>query len=412
MPVLISDVSNALEKVIKPFIQDNFPKDHILLDQVKRNQGVEFMNDNFYAPVRSSRHGGVVNLANDGNTLVSGKSSIGQASVGVKILTGTFDISKLTIDATKTKQGAVENQLTFQARTLASDFARNVNRQYMSDGYGVVAQVATQGTTTVVLERVDGSVDDTRARVDSYGSVNGDLAITKYIQPGMVVGIGSAGATVGTVSAVTGTSVTFTSAVIGSADQALYLLDGNGQGAGTSEIQGMRLALASGTTNYAGVARSVAGWSPAVGTTAAALTLSEIENQYISAREFGQSGDQYAIFVNKTLYRKYGDLLISMRRTVDTTELLGGHTGLEFAMGAGKIGVFLDYDVPDGEVLIVNLDSWTVCQVSDMNWLESPTGGTLERRRDAITYQATMAWFTNLLCVAPGANGRLTQKTA
>ena len=81
-----------------------------------------------------------------------------------------------------------------------------------------------------------------------------------------------------------------------------------------------------------------------------------------------------------------------------------------FAAGAGRVGVFLDYDdVPDGEVLVVNLDSWTVAQVSEMGWMEDPNG-SLVRRRDAITYQATMVWFTNLICVAPGANGRLTQK--
>jgi hypothetical protein len=123
-------------------------------------------------------------------------------------------------------------------------------------------------------------------------------------------------------------------------------------------------------------------------------------------------GDQYAIFMNRTLYRKYADILTAMRRTVNETELLGGWTGLEFAAGAGKVGVFLDYDVPDGEVLILNLDSWTICQVSDLGWLEDVREGALFRRPDKITYQATMAWFTNLLCRAPAANGRLTQKTA
>ena len=114
--------------------------------------------------------------------------------------------------------------------------------------------------------------------------------------------------------------------------------------------------------------------------------------------------------MNYTLYKKYGDILTAMRRSVDTTDLLGGWTGLEFAAGAGKVGVFLDYNTPDGEVLIVNLDSWTIAQVSEMGWLED-VNGSLYRRPDKITYQATMAWFTNLICLAPAANGRLTQKT-
>jgi len=46
-----------------------------------------------------------------------------------------------------------------------------------------------------------------------------------------------------------------------------------------------------------------------------------------------------------------------------------------------------------------------------MSWLEDPQGGALLRKTDYITYQATMAWFTNLMCLCPAANGRLTQKT-
>lgn len=413
MAILLSNVSNALEKVIKPFIQDNFNKQTILLDQLKRNQGVQFMNDNFYAPVRTSRHGGITNLANDGNSLVTGSSTIGQASVGVKIITGTFDISKLTLDATKTSKGAVENQLTFQARTLASDFAKSVNRQYYSDGVGAVGQVAgSVGAGTIGLGFKDANLDDGRS-IDNYGSVNGDIKEEEYIFPGQVLGIGTAGADLGTVSTVSGTTVVVTGAPAIVANDTLYVVDGSGEGSGTSEIQGMRLALSSstGTSTYAGVARSTDGWTPQFGSVSEALTLSAMEDKYLAARKYAQSGDRYAIFVNKTLYKKYGDLLVAMRRAVNETDLLGGWTGLEFAAGAGRVGVFLDYDVPDGEVLIVNLDSWTVCQVSDMGWMEDPNGGSLVRRRDALTYQATMAWFTNLICVAPAANGRLTQKT-
>jgi len=369
------------------------------------------MNDTFYAPIRTSRHGGITNLANDGNTLVSGKSSIGQASIGVKILTGTFDISKLTLDATSTSRGAVENQLTFQARTLASDFAKNVNRQYYSDGVGIVSQaLASVSSTTFSVQAPNSSLDDGRS-IDWYGTVNGDINPLKYIQPGQIIGIGTAAAAVGTVSSKAGNTITLTGATASAANDAIYILDGSGQGAGTAEIQGLRAALSSttGTNTYAGVARSVDGWTPQLGTAAEALTLSAMENVYLGALEYSQMGDRFAIFMNKTLYKKYGDILTAMRRTVNEVELVGGFKGLEFVAGRGNVVVYLDFDVPDGEVLIVNLDTWTVAQVSDMSWLEEQ--GALLRRRDSITYQATMVWFTNLLCLAPGANGRLTQKT-
>jgi hypothetical protein len=416
MAILLSNVTNALEKVIMPFIQDNFDKSTPLLDQVKRNKGVTFMNDYFYAPIRSSRHGGIVNLANDGNTLVSGSSSIGQARVPVKILTGTFDISKLTLDATKTAKGAVENQLTFQATTLASDFSKDVNRQYMGDGVGVLSMVATSGSVgvgTIALAAPDSNLDDGRS-IDWYGTVNGDIHPAKYIQPGMVLGIGTAAADLGTVSSVSGNTIIVTGAPAVANNDTIYKVDGDGEGAGTAEILGIRAALSSstGASTYANVARSTPGWTPQLGTAREALTLSAMEDVYLAAKEWSQTGDRFAIFVNKTLYKKYGDILTSMRRHVNETELLGGWTGLEFAVGAGRVGVFLDFDVPDGEVLVLNLDSFTICQVSEMGWAEDPKGGSLVRRRDSITYQATMHWFTNLICLAPAANGRLTQKTS
>jgi len=419
MAIQLTNVTNALQKVIMPFIQDNFNKQTILLDQVKRNSGVTFMNDNFYAPIRTSRHGGVANLADDGNSLVSGKSSIGQASVAVKILTGTFDISKLVLDATKTAKGAVENQLTWQAETLSSDFGKDVNRQLFSDGVGILAQVSgSVGAGTMSVKWPNSSLDDGRS-VDWYGGVNNDLAATEYIFPDYVLGIGTAGADLGTVTSVTVSSdgtlgtVVMTGSPAIVADDSVYRMDGSGEGAGTSEIQGLRAALSSttGTTQYAGVARSTTGWTPQLGTASEALSVSAMESQYLAAKKNARAGDRYAIFVNKTLYKRYGDLLVSMRRTVNETQLLGGWTGLEFAAGAGKVGVFLDYDTPDGEVMIINLDSLTVAQVSDMGWLEDPSG-PLVRRKDAITYQATMVWFVNMLCLAPAANGRLTQKTA
>lgn len=409
----MANVQNAMQKVLAPFIQDNFDKKTILLDQVKRAKNVTFMNDNFYAPIRTSRHGGIAALATDASSLVSSNASIGQATIPVKYLTGTFTISKPVIDATKTTKGAVENQLTFQARTLADDFAKDVNRQLFGDGSGIISQVlGSVGASTASLTYKDANLDD-GSSIDNYGSVNGDISPVKYIFPGQILGVGTAAAALGTVSSVTGTSVVFTASTAIAANDAIFKMDGSGAGAGSAELTGIRKALSSttGTSTYAGVARSTTGWTPQLGTTSEALTLSAIEDVYLAAREYAQAGDRYAIFVNKTLYKKYGDIMTSMRRAVNTTQLLGGWSGLEFEAGGGSVGVFLDYDVPDGEVLVLNLDSFQLCQISSMGWSEDPSGSLL-RTRGNLLYEATMHWFVNLICLAPAANGRLTQKSA
>lgn len=415
MAVVLSDVTNALKKVLLPYIQDNFDKEHILLDNIKKGD-VQFINNTFYAPVRTSRHGGITNLANDGSTLVSGSSSIGQASVNTKIVTGTFDISDLVIKATRSKEGAVENLLTQQASTLSDDFAKGLNRQYYSDGVGVVAQVQSSTSATVfvatVVKGTGTAVDDGRV-LDTYGTVNGDISPTKYLQPGNYIGVGSAASGSAIILSITNGSVTTSGDPTATANDPVYIVDGAYAGAGTSEIQGVRAALSSssGTSQYAGIARSTTGWTPQLGTTAGALTLSEMTDKYIAALEYSKMSDRFVILMNRTLYSKYGKILTAMRRAVNETELIGGFSGLEFVAGRGKVGVFLDFDVPDGEVEIINLDTWQSCQVDPMEWLEDPGTGSLVRRVDKITYQATMVWYTNLMCLAPAANARLTQKT-
>lgn len=416
MAFLLNDFSNALKTVLLPYVRDNFPTQTILLDQVKRNSGVTFLNNKFYAPVRSTRHGGVGNLANDGDSTLSGTAGVGQANVSVKIMSGAFDISKLAIDATKTSEGAVTSALTFQAKALSSDFSRSANRQMLGDGSGIVAQVLASGGSvgvgTIGVMPRDANLDDGRS-IDNYGTVNGDISPTKYVTAGNLIGVGTAAAALATVASTTGTSIVTTGAVVTAANDAIFLLSGGGIGAGSMELTGIRAALSS--TNpgtYAGLTRSTTGWLPTFGSVAEALTLGRMESSYLSAKEYSQMGDKYVIFVNKTLYKKYGDILQAMRRNVNETDLLGGWTGLEFAAGAGQVGVFLDYDVPDGEVLILNLDSWTICEVSSLDWLEDPNGGGMLRLANKIVYQAEMAWFVELLCLAPGANGREAQKTA
>lgn len=415
---LLADVANVLHNILLPYVRDNLPKQTILLDQVKRNSGVTFLNNTFYAPLRTTRHGGVSNLSSDSSSTISGTAGLGQASVSTKIVSGAFDISDLAIDATKSSQSAVTNALTFQAESLMTDFSRSINRQFFGDGSGIIGEVVgSVGAGTLAFGPRDASLDDGRS-IDNYGSITGDFVAAEYLTPGNIIAIGSPGTALGTVTTVNDLGGTATVVVTGApaiaANNAVYLVDGSGNALVGKEITGIRKALSSttGTSTYAGVARNTTGWTPQFGSVSEALTLSRMENSYLAARKYSQANDQYAIFMNKTLYKKYGDLLTSMRRTVNESELLGGWTGLEFAAGAGKVGVFLDYQVPDGEFVVLNLDSWTICQTSDLHWIENPSQGSLLRLANKIQYQAEMVWYLELLCLAPAANGRETQKTA
>lgn len=420
--LLLTDIAATLRDVLLPYVRDNFPKKTIALDQFKRDSGLEVMNDEFLVPIYTTRHGGVANLADDGNNVISsGGRDTSRATVSVEIVTGALNISKLTIDASKNNTLAVQNTLQAQTEKLSSDFARHVNRQLYGGGDGVVSMVratgGSVGTGTIAVEAIDANIDDGRA-VDYYGTINGDILPTKYFAVDQVIGVGTAGAADGTITSVTGTTIVSgaPTAIVTAANDSIYIQDGSGEGAGTSEILGMRAALSSstGTSTYAGVARNVVGWTPSFGSTSEALSLSRLEAIDGNVQEYADTADKYIILVNKTPYRKYGDLLTAMRRTVNQTDLLGGWRGLEFAAGGNIVGVFRDYDVPDGEVLFINLSTWKITQVSDVSWMEEPSGagGGLLRLQNTIQYQAVMHWFVNTICLAPAANGKETRKSA
>ena len=419
----ISGYDAVLKEVLLPYVRDNFPKATILLDNIKRNAGVTAMNNEFIAPVRTSRHGGIANLANDSSNIPTASGvTYSRGTVAVKIPVSTFDITRLAIDASRSSNLAVTPALENQAKTLADDFGRFLNRQLFWDGIGVVAQARQTGGsvsgTEIAIEAVGNGTGPDDGRVqDWYGTINSDGQagdVDKYLAVGNRIGVGTGAAAVGTVSALTGTSIQTTGTLTSAASDSIYLVDGSGVGAGTSEFTGIKAALSSstGATTYAGLARSTIGWTPAFGSANEALTLDRMESSYLTAYEFAQRTDKYVILVNKTLYRKYGNILAAMRRVVNEADLLGGFKGLEFAAGGGVIGVFPDYDVPDGEVFILNLDTFTVCQVSDMSWDDEPGMSTMLRLQNTLTYQAVMHWFANIICLAPGANGHETRKTA
>jgi hypothetical protein len=412
----LADFNNAYRQVITPYIQDNVPEQTKLLKVLKKNDNTQFVNNTFYAPIRSTRHGGVTNLATDKTKIVTGSSSVVQASISPKIMTGTFDISDVVNKASANDKGAVESAMTFQMKTLTADFSKSANRQYMGDGVGVIAQVPASGGSvgvgTIGIQYPDASVDDGRT-APYYGAINYDIKPSKYFAPGMLIGVGTAGAAFATVSAVTGGTalgtLVVTGAVVTAANDSIYIADGDLSATGTAEITGIRAALSEGTGNYAGLARSYDVWSPQYMGTASnqALTINNMEVIYMSAYEYAQAGDRYAWFMNRSLYTKYGDLLTSLRRSVNKTELVSGWSGLAFEAGQGEVAVMLDFDVPDGEAYLLNLDTWTVCQIAEMGMVED--GGL--RRSDYITFQKVFSWYTNLLCVAPAANGRMVRQT-
>ena len=420
-------VSNVLNKIIAPMIEDQLPYETVWFDMLKKNNGVTTMpNNTFYVTMRTGRSTGVA-FHTEGDKLISGKATYAQPYVSAKYLYATFDITDPAIEAAKGNPGSIANVLTENARALKIDLARELNRCFWKSGDGVVAITAASGSATAAAASASIKNYMGYTANDVVTGASGAIMPNKYLPVGTTFAFATAASNLtasttatGLITASTSSTISFTMSGAGptwGANTAIFKVDGDASGAdepmgaqgivddGTGAVN---YATAAGVSTFQNIARSGADYLQApVYSTATALTESLMTQSYLKAREFGHP--RY-IFTNSKLHNKYGAILLSYKKTVDLKEsLVGGWYGLEFNGGADKIAVILDYDVPDTEVYGIDPDSITIGQMTDVGWLDQG-GGNILRRTDYAGWQGTMRWYGNLIAKNVRANFKMTNQ--
>ena len=145
--------------------------------------------------------------------------------------------------------------------------------------------------------------------------------------------------------------------------------------------------------------------------TSEALTEETMIDVISAARQWGDGPS--TIFMGQTMFTKFGKILLSMKKTADTKEVLsGGFRGLEFMDG---IPVILDHDCWEGYVQMPNLKHFTIAEASDQfEWLKAyENGGVLRRSAsDRTSWEGTQKWYMNLVGLQVNDSARLSGKTA
>lgn len=393
----ITDIGNVLQKVIAPTIAEVLPSEVIWYDMLQKNSGIQKLaNNTFYITARDGRHSGIAAVS-EGAKLTSGKPKYSQMTISAKYVFGTFEVTDQLLEAAKDSKGAIVNYMTEQTRALRSDFTRELNRMFWGYGGEVVALVAAGDATT-----------GTTLTLAPVLSVNSDIAATKYLAAGMLLDINGDACQI--VSVDSDTQVTLLAGITRVAGESVKKTDGDGSvvdepmgadGVVSNYSEGL-------VTTFQNVARATNPWASCsyLDSTSEALGLAKMELAYITAKEFG---DPKFIFMNKTLWKKYGNLLESYKRTANLTEILsGGWKGLDF-MG-GSAAIVLDYDTPDGKVVFVDPSTMTIGEMTPISWIDRGDG--VLRRVDYASWQGVLRWYGNL--IGKGnmrANAKLTAKT-
>lgn len=390
----ISDISAVLKKVIVPTIQNQLPKESVLFDKIKKNVGVTISNNTIYIPMRIGKHNGIYSVA-EGTEPKSGKAAYAQPYTSMKYAFGTLELTDQAIEAAKNADvKAIASILKTEITALKDDFKMDLNRQFHGAGGGVLCYTTGTGGTASTTVTLDGNPAGNDA--------------TDYLEAGMYIDIGTSHTAVQIVSK-TADTIVIAAGTAWANDVAITKTV-------AAECMGLAGIIDDGDNQSTIQAITRASYpyvnSPTYDTSTT-LTEANMVATYLKTVRYGGAK---VIFVNSTLYAKYGALLTSMKKTADTKEILsGGWKGLDFAAGGGNIGVMLDFDCWDGYVQMVDFDALTIAEMSEpFAWLEADAhGGILKRSASNRTiWEGTLKYYLNLVALKFKSSARMRQQTA
>jgi len=387
--ISLSTVESLLEKVIQPAVQDQFTKKALLYQIAKKNFGISnWAGDKFFIPVGVQRFPGVIALP-DGEPLLHGEASYAQAEASVKLLTGSTEIDKKVL-AVKDSASVVP-LLTRISEDLTNDLIMDINRQLFGTGDGVVGKASADGSSTTTLAVAP--------------SVNGDTTAEDVITPGQYIKIGTGSAN--KVVSVSGNTVVLTTAQNWSSGASIYKVTANGTA--SDELSGLGL-LFDNTQTYLGISPATYPvWKAVVdneGGSTVALSLLDMHKNYASANKVG---DVKYIFMNRTLFQKYGTLLEQNVRFEPQSVLGGGWKGLDY-MG-GQAQVVLDYNTPDDWVVMLSPKMLTLGELQPLQF-EQGTDGRLLRKAGYMNYEIVLAGLMELATFSRAAHACLKKRVA
>lgn len=387
----ISDIAAVLKKIIVPQIQNQLRKESVLYDKVQKNVGVTISNNQIYIAARSGRHSGIYSVA-EGVDPRSGKAKYQQPFTNVAYAFGTLELTDQAIEAASDgDKKAVAAILSTEVQALKDDIKMDFNRQMHGAGTGQLCLANGPGVTTTALV-VNGNVTD--------------LDASDYLIEGMYISIGG-GVPVQIATVNSATSVTLATATSWSSGAVITK-------ANAAEMMGLAGLIDDGSNvaTIQGILRSANPWANAFcDNTTAVLTEAQMINIYLKTIKFGGAK---VIFMGETMFSKYGQLLVSLKRTANLKEVLsGGWKGLEF-MG-GDLGVMLDADTWAGYTQFVDFEALTIAEMSKaFQWLEADAHGGILRRSptNKTVWEGTLKYYANLVAKKFKSSARLSNKTA
>jgi hypothetical protein len=368
-----------------------------------------------------------------------------QATVPMKYNYGRVQFTGPTIAATRMDKGAFVRVIDSEVSGMVSDLQRECQRQMWGCGYGILARWRStgSGTSYTLQKKYRGNT----AGGDAFGSTFG----AKYLEevPSAVPVVLTVAASAITTATVDATDIAV-SAITESADyDTITCTDPSvSEAAGTFYVRPVSLVTYNASNNTGGARVEMMGLRGIVtnedideialkdGTNASPHldTLQDLDadtyswwQSYVDAHPSGRYAGQRAltfdlmqkvfdkveikagkdygpdlIITTHAIRREYLNIVRADRREVNTMQLDGGFTALDY----NGVPLTVDRDAIDGEMYFLTTKDLELFRMSDFEWMQKD-GAVLNRVTDKDAYEATMFRYAEMGCRRRNSHGVL-----
>lgn len=442
---ILSNYSEALKTFYLPAIQEQLNHDTLLSDIIDVNEedvsGTNATIETHYG--RTTGRGARL----DTEALPgANRQKFKTMTVPMKYLYGRITVTGPTIAATRDSRGAYARALDAEITGVVRDLQKEVNRMLWGCGYGILARWrSTGGATSYTLQK---KYCNNSAGGDGFGSTFG----AKYFQEQMTDGspvVLSSMASSSSADFTTDASDIAVSAIVESTDyDTITVTDPSvSEAAGTFYVRPSSLAAASAASGAHrkepmglrgivtdtdldeiacndGTNTGVKNNDPLQGLAVAtysfwkAIVDSISGGRYTGTRNLTlklmqkvfdkveiAAGKDYGpdlILTTHAIRREYIELCQADRRYVNTMEMDGGWTAIDY----NGVPFTVDPDAIDGEIYFLTTKDLQMYRMSDYNWMQKD-GSVLFRLTGYDAYEATLYRYCELGCKRRNAQGVL-----
>lgn len=326
MPATMTTVDALLKEVYGPRVENQLQNEVVGLKRIERtSEGVTETVGGKYVdfPLKVKRNTGIGYRAEGGQLMAAGNQGFAEVHVPLKYGYGRVRFTGQLMELAQNNTQAFASAMQQETDGLKDDLQKDCARIFYGDGTGLLATLAD--TATSATHAVDNA---------------------QYLEVGEAVDVltksngSSAGGLVNTtISAISGTSVTFGSSFTAAVTQGVYRTGNYGL-----EPSGLDQIVNATTTLHTLAPGTEPKWKSIIqtnGGTPRALSEGLMIQTCDLVRING--GKTTAIFTSLGVRRAYFNLLTQQRRYTDTKEFAGGFTGLPFNYGT-EVPVVEDVD--------------------------------------------------------------------